>query len=107
VGNGKKHYAIKRAVTDLGLFTTEDIPAGKCIIEYVGHLISTEEVEKRLGRYFFGVNTKWSINGRARSNAARYPNHWCRPNAEAFILGHRIWIWSKKEISPQQASMRD
>jgi len=94
----KKPYAIKRAVTGLGLFAVEDIPAGKRIIEYVGQLIANEEVEKKRGKYFFGVNTKWSIDGRARSNAARYINHSCRPNAEAFISGHRIWIWSKREI---------
>ncbi len=94
----KKHYAIKRATTGLGLFAVEDIPAWKRIIEYVGQLISNEEVEKRRGKYFFGVNTKWSIDGSARSNAARYINHSCRPNAEAFISGHRIWVWSKKEI---------
>jgi SET domain-containing protein len=94
----KKPYAIKRAVTGLGLFAVEDIPAGKRIIEYVGHLITNEEVEKKRGKYFFGVNTKWSIDGRSRSNTARYINHSCRPNAEAFISGHRIWIWSKRGI---------
>ncbi|HEX8457059.1 MAG TPA: SET domain-containing protein [Pyrinomonadaceae bacterium] len=95
---GKKPYAIKRALTGLGLFATEDIPAGTRIIEYVGTLISNEEVETRSGKYFFGVNTKWSIDGSSRSNAARYINHSCRPNAEAFISGHRIWVWSKKRI---------
>ena len=95
---GKKHYAIKRAATGLGLFAVEDIPARKRIIKYVGPLISNREVEHRTGKYFFGVNTKWAIDGSARSNAARYINHSCRPNAEAFISGHQIWIWSKRKI---------
>ncbi|HZH31344.1 MAG TPA: SET domain-containing protein [Pyrinomonadaceae bacterium] len=97
--NGKKKlYAIKRAATGLGLFAVERIPRGKRIIEYVGPLISNAEVERMSGKYFFGVNTKWAIDGRAHSNTARYINHSCRPNAEAFISGHRIWVWSKKEI---------
>lgn len=95
---GKKNYTIKRATTGLGLFAVDDIAPGKRIIEYVGQLISNEEVEKRRGKYFFGVNTKWSIDGSARSNHARYLNHSCRPNAEAFISGHRVWVWSKRKI---------
>ena len=94
----KKNYVVKRAATGLGLFADEHIPARKRIIEYIGTLLSNEEVEKRSGKYFFGVNTKWSIDGSARSNKARYINHSCRPNAEAFISGHRIWVWSKRNI---------
>ena len=95
---GKQKYVVKRAATGLGLFAVESIPAWKRIIEYVGPLLSNEDVEQRTGKYFFGVNTKWSIDGSARSNKARYINHSCRPNAEAFISGHRIWVWSKRNI---------
>ena len=97
---GKRKYAVKRSATGLGLFAVEAIAKGERIIEYIGPLISNEEVEKRkAGKYFFGVNTKWSIDGSARSNLARYFNHSCRPNAEAFISGYRVWIWSKKRIA--------
>jgi SET domain-containing protein len=91
-------YAIKRTTTGLGLFALQPIPRGKRIIEYTGPLIPNEEVEGRSGKYFFGVNTKWSIDGSPRSNIARYINHSCRPNAEAIISGRRVWIWSKKNI---------
>ena len=90
---------VKRTATGLGLFALKAIPKGKRIIEYIGPLISNEEVEKRkTGKYFFGVNTKWSIDGSPRSNIARYINHSCRPNAEALVSGHRVWIWSMKNI---------
>lgn len=92
-------YVVKRTVTGLGLFARELIPAGQRIIEYTGRLVSNEEVFRRKGgKYFFGVNTKWSIDGTARSNLARYINHSCNPNAEAYVYGHRIWIWSKTDI---------
>ena len=98
---GKIRYVIKRTRTGLGFFTLEKIPAGARIIEYTGPLISNEEVEKRkTGKYFFGVNQKWSIDGTPRSNHARYINHSCRPNAEALISERRVWIWSKKTIEP-------
>jgi SET domain-containing protein len=94
----RRPYKIKRAVTGLGLFATEPIPKGTRIVEYTGPLIPNEEVEKRNGKYFFGVNSKWSIDGSLRSNVARYINHSCRPNAEAFISGRRVWIWSARKI---------
>lgn len=93
-----RRFAVRRSRTGLGLFALENIPARKRIIEYTGPLIANEEVEKRRGRYFFGVNSKWSIDGSPRSNTARYINHSCAPNAEAIVSGRRVWIWSKKRI---------
>jgi hypothetical protein len=98
MSKGKKRYAVKRSATGLGLFAVEPIPARRRVIEYVGPLIANEVVEKSRGKYYFGVNTKWSIDGRARSNTARYINHSCQPNAEAFISGRRVWVWSKRNI---------
>jgi SET domain-containing protein len=92
-------FAIKRTAHGLGFITLEPIPAGKRIIEYTGPLISNEEVERRhWGKYFFEVNSKWSVDGTPRSNTARYINHSCAPNAEAIISGRRVWIWSKRRI---------
>ena len=90
---------IKRTKTGLGLFATKPIPKGKRIIEYFGPLIPNEKVERSNGKYFFGVNSKWSIDGSARKNTARYINHSCRPNAEAFVSQRRrVWIWSRRNI---------
>ena len=92
------NYAIKRTKAGLGFFALEPIPKGKRIIEYTGPYITNEEVEKRNGKYFFGVNSRWSIDGTPRSNLARYINHSCAPNAEAIISGRRVWIWSRRNI---------
>lgn len=89
---------VRRTVTGLGLFTLKDIRAGRRIVEYLGPIVTAEEVARRRGRYFFEINEKFAIDGSARSNIARYINHSCRPNAEAFITGRRIWVWSKSAI---------
>ena len=94
------NYIIKRSNTGLGLFAVKPIPKGKRIIEYTGPLIANEEVERRRGKYFFEVNSKWSIDGSHRSNIARYINHSCKPNAEAILSGRRVWIWSRRNIKP-------
>lgn len=100
-------YTVKRSVTGLGLFASRPIPKGKRIIEYIGPRVPNEEVEKSNGKYFFGVNRKWSIDGRGRDNIARYINHSCRPNAEAIISRGRVWIWSRRAIRPGEEIVYD
>jgi uncharacterized protein len=99
--NGNQLFAVKRTFTGLGLVAAKRIPKGKRIIEYFGPLITNEEVERRNGLYFFGVNTKWSIDGSARCNLARYINHSCKPNAEAIVSQRgRVWIFAMRNIRP-------
>lgn len=89
---------LKRSATGLGVFASEPIPAEKRIIEYVGPILTTEEVDRRRGKYFFEIDENYAIDGSARANLARYFNHSCRPNAEAFVSRRRVWIWSKRNI---------
>lgn len=98
-----KKFAVKRTNTGLGLFTIEPISKGKRIIEYLGEVLTSEEADAKGGKYLFEINERFTIDGSARSNLARYLNHSCRPNAEAFIIGKRIWIWSKSNIKAGEA----
>jgi len=93
-------FTIKRTVTGLGLFATKGIAKGTRIIEYTGPYISNEKVDENNGKYYFGIDSKWSIDGSPRSNTARYINHSCAPNAEALVSNRRVWIWSKRDIKP-------
>lgn len=94
----REDFVIKRTKTGLGLFTLRPIKTGQRIIEYVGTIITNEEADRRGGKYLFELDEKRSIDGRARSNTARYINHSCRPNAEGLTTGSRIWIWAKRDI---------
>ena len=94
-------YEVRRTRTGLGLFATKPISKGKRIIEYFGPLVPNDKVEKSDGKYFFGVNKKWSIDGSPRENIARYINHSCRPNAEPTVsYRRRVWIWARRNIKP-------
>ena len=99
---GLKNYRLKvqRATRGLGLFTLQTIPAGKRIIEYKGPVIARDEVKTKRGRYLFALDERRAIDGSSRQNPARYINHSCEPNAEAYISGRRIWIWSKQALAP-------
>jgi len=70
-------------------------------LEYVGTHITTQEADTKKGaRYLFEVNSKWTIDGSARSNLARYVNHACTPNCESTTSGTRVFVKAIRYISP-------
>ncbi|MEI7513509.1 MAG: SET domain-containing protein [bacterium] len=112
---------VKKSSAGCGLFAGVDIPKGVCLIEYFGRSISKEEQYTSRSKYLFEINSKITIDGRARENIARYINHSCKPNAEVEIkkakasplrgdarpihsdnypngFRERIFIFSKKKI---------
>lgn len=91
----------KRGLSGLGLFATQDFKRGDFIIEYTGEYISREEADRRGGKYLFTVNKNLVIDGKERSNTARYINHACRPNSYAELdeEEERIRIYAKRKIT--------
>src|SRR5687768_9329668 len=100
---GNPSFAVRRTDIGLGLFALRPFPKGKRMLEYTGSLITNEEADRKGGRYLFAIDEKRALDGSARTNLARYINHSCRPNAEAFIYGRRVWIYSKREIRSGEA----
>jgi SET domain-containing protein len=89
---------VKRSETGLGLFASVDIMKGTRIIRYTGERIPRDDIQRHKGRYLFTLNDKWTIDGRSRTNIARYANHSCRPNAETITTVKSIWIIAKRKI---------
>lgn len=89
---------VKRSKAGLGLFALQLIPSGVQVIEYKGPIITKEEAYKKGGKYLFRIDKDHSVDGSPRTNTARYINHSCQPNAEAFISDKQIWIWSTETI---------
>lgn len=90
---------VGRSSAGLGLYAAEDIPKGVCFIEYVGRVIKGEEEYTSKSKYLFEVHSRKTIDGRERSNTARYINHSCRPNAEPETHKGRVFIFTKKNIN--------
>ena len=83
----KRPFRIGRSLTGLGLFATRPIRKNTRIAEYTGRLLTTKEAEKaerRGNRYLYEINSRWTIDGTARNNIARYFNHSCNPNTESY-----------------------
>ena len=95
----KEQLVVKKSYAGLGLFTTAPIKKGAFIIEYVGPLLTEEQANKKGGKYLFALGKKWTIDGTARSNTARYINHSCvGANCEPIQYASRIKIKAKKNI---------
>ena len=94
----KKKYVIKRSTTGLGMFAQQDIPPQTRILEYLGTRITNAEAERADNRYIIVLNETHALDGKDRTNAARYINHSCQPNAAAYTTGKRVWIWSGQTI---------
>ena len=93
---------VKRSSAGLGLFANKAFKKGDLIIEYVGEIISEAEANRRGGKYLFELNDQWTIDGKSRTNTARYINHSCRPNAYPELSEDetQVHIYAKRKISP-------
>lgn len=91
---------VKKSDAGLGLFTTQPIKKGEFIIEYTGERISTDEADRRGGKYLFTVSDDLVFDGKGREHTARYINHSCRPNCYAEIDEDEevVNIYAKRNI---------
>lgn len=98
MNKGEKSYTIKRSATGLGLYAIQDIPANTKIIQYTGIILSKDEADEASGRYLIHLNDTQTLDGKPRTNTARYINHSCKPNSESHSTGRQVWVWAKKAI---------
>src|SRR4051812_16040562 len=87
-----------RGISGNGVFALEDIPKKKRIVEYIGKNVPVGKQKTAEGRYLFWTGRKKMIDGNIKENLARYINHSCRPNCEAFGPSGKIFISSKRKI---------
>jgi SET domain-containing protein len=80
-----------------GVYTTEDIPARRKVVEYIGERINRRETKRRADSsemiYLFTLDPYWTIDGSVNGSGAQYINHCCEPNLVARIIkGHIIYM---------------
>ncbi len=94
----RRQLRVKRSSAGLGLFTEEPIEAGGFVVEYTGAVLSVAEIQGSRSRYLFQTNPRRFVDGRDRSNLARYINHSCAPNCEVLIRRGRIYVFARRRI---------
>jgi hypothetical protein len=91
-----------------GAFATRSIRKGARIIEYIGERISQEEADERYDdsamrrhhTFLFNIDEDTVIDAAREGNDARFINHSCEPNCQAFQEGDRIFIYARRDIQP-------
>jgi SET domain-containing protein len=100
-------YEVRKSpVHGNGVFALRDIGAGERIIEYRGERISwdhaTERAAERGGpinhTFYFSLADGNVIDGGSRGNDARWINHACEPNCEAYEDDGRVYIHALRDI---------
>jgi uncharacterized protein len=87
-----------------GLFARDRITKGARIIEYAGERLPADEGYARYAdtkpfyTFIFDLEDGRVIDGRD-SNDARFINHSCDPNVEAFIERGRVFIYARRAIA--------
>jgi SET domain-containing protein len=90
-----------------GAFATRRIRKGTRLIEYVGERISHAEADRRYDddtmrrhhTFLFTLNNRTVLDAAVNGNEARFINHSCDPNCEAWIEGRKIFIYSLRDIA--------
>lgn len=82
-----------------GVYTDQDIPANRRVIEYTGEKISYREAHRRWPTsYIFLLDNRWMIDGAVGGSGAEFINHSCEPNLAAEIVKGRIFYVSLRPI---------
>jgi SET domain-containing protein len=87
-----------------GAFAAEPIPARRKIGEIRGEAISVGEARLRARRtqriMIVEVSTKRAIDASQSTDALRFTNHSCAPNATMRIRNGRIELYAMRDIAP-------
>jgi SET domain-containing protein len=89
-----------------GVFARRKIDAGERIVEYTGERITADESAERAEKgggpinhtFFFSLADGNVIDGGAGGNDARFINHACEPNCEAYEEDGKVFIYSLQDI---------
>jgi uncharacterized protein len=100
-------YIVKESpIHGRGVFARRPIQAGQRIIEYTGEIISSDESARRAEAsggpinhtFFFSLADGNLIDGGSNGNDARFINHSCDPNCEAYEEDGRVFIHALRDI---------
>ena len=79
-----------------GVYTLEDIPPRRKVIEYTGEKINRKETKRRGNgniTYLFTLNEYWTLDGSVGGSGAEIINHSCDPNLRAWnFKGHILYV---------------
>lgn len=111
---------LKRSkIERFGVFTREEIPRGRQVIEYGGERITLRQANRRLRKYYrehgrvpkrnylFWLKGKTIVDGANGGTGAEYINHCCDGNLFVRRMRGRIYLFSRRRIRAGEELMYD
>ena len=83
-------------IAGTGVFAIRRIPRGTRIIEYTGKRIPIGE---STSRYTIALDETTAIDGDQGGNDARFVNHGCEPNCEAYVFDGRAYLYAMRDVA--------
>jgi SET domain-containing protein len=109
-GRRKRLFVVRKSpIHGRGVFALTRLPKGTLIVEYKGRRTSWDEATARpdsdpgnpAHTFLFGLDDGRVIDASRGGNAARWINHSCDPNCEAFEdQASRVFIEALRTIRP-------
>jgi uncharacterized protein len=104
---GKRIQTRRSGVHGKGVFALCDLAEGETLIEYTGEVITWKEALRRHPHdpldpnhtFYFHIDDKHVIDGKAGGNSSRWINHACKPNCEADEQQGRVFIKTLRNIA--------
>jgi uncharacterized protein len=84
-----------------GVFALEDIPRGRCVIEYTGKRLTFEqvwEIQAPEDIYIAKMNNRWFLDGSSGGSGAQFVNHSCDPNMFWRCVRNHLVFFSRRKI---------
>jgi uncharacterized protein len=84
-----------------GLYTEQNIPANRKVIEYTGQKLNPAQRARReqeSSKYLFILDEYWTLDGAVGGSGAEFINHSCDPNLVTRILKGHILYFSRRKI---------
>ena len=105
-GDTRRIQTRRSGVHGKGVFAVQPLAEGEMLIEYGGEVISWKEALRRHPHdpkdpnhtFYFHIDDKHVIDGKAGGNSSRWINHACKPNCEADEDGGRVFIKALRNI---------
>jgi uncharacterized protein len=96
----------KSGIHGRGVFALVDIPKGTRLIEYLGERMSHDEADRRYGELhdgsahtmLFAATDEVVIDATQWGSSARWINHSCAPNCDAFEEDGRVFIETRRNV---------
>ena len=108
-GECNRLFEVRRSsIHGRGVVAVKRIRQGTRVIEYVGELLSSAELDVRYDKdtperghsFVFHIADDTYIDAVREGNDSRFINHSCDPNCEAYLDNGRIFIRAVKNIQP-------